>query len=292
MQTRRRVLSVISAMALWCVGGCTERSGTSPALSLPARALNNVHYGVDAAQVMDVQLPAGRSVRTAVVVFIHGGAWEGGDKAVFTPTDISKFVAQGYACVNINYRLASVPLNIHDPLLSNDVTAALDYVAQHATDYVVAPSTFALVGHSAGAHLALLAAYRYDPQHRIKAVVSLSGPTDLTAPSFLAIPDVQGILERYLGSTKLAQPAQWAGASPVAQATSASPPTLIVHGQLDGLVPYAQAAALHARLVALKVPDDYRLFPSYDHDLTYVTLGYFPNSVWDPTLAWFATYLK
>ena len=74
----------------------------------------------------------------------------------------SRFAARGYATANINYRLASVPLNVHDPILSDDVTAALDYVAVHGNEYHVASAKFAVVGHSNGAHLALLAAYKYN----------------------------------------------------------------------------------------------------------------------------------
>ena len=209
MHTRRRVLFALFAIAASICSGCGDKSASTAAPApLPARSLDNVRYGADTAQVLDVRLPAGRSSSTPVVMFIHGGAWEGGDKAVFTPTDLSKFTARGYATVNINYRLASVPLNIHDPMLNDDVTAALDYVAAHATEYVVSSGKFALVGHSAGAHLALLEAYKYNSSRRIKAVASLSGPTDFNSAEFLAIPDVMGILERYLGVTKAAQPAR------------------------------------------------------------------------------------
>ena len=227
-----------------------------------------------------------------MVAFIHGGAWEGGDKGVFSPTDLARFAARGYATANINYRLASVPLNVHDPILSDDVTAALDYVAVHGNEYHVASAKFAVVGHSNGAHLALLAAYKYNSQRRIKAVASLSGPTNFVDPAFQGVPSVQGILERYLGVTFAAQPAQRTGTSPVSVATATSPPTILLHGRLDALVPYTQAEQLNARLLALPVPTDYRLFPTYNHDLNYVALNHFGDDVWDPTLAWFATYLK
>ena len=281
------------AIAASIGSGCGEKSPTTATPApLSARSLDNVRYGTDAAQVMDIRLPAGRSASTPVVVFIHGGGWDGGDKGIFTATDLNTFLARGFACVNINYRLASTPLNIHDPMLSNDVTAALDFVAQQAAGYVVSGSTFGLVGHSAGAHLALLAAYKYDPQRRIKAVASLSGPTDFNAADFLAVPGILGILERYLGVTKAAQPARWTGASPIAQATATSPPTILLQGRLDGLVPFSQAASMHARLVSLNVPDDYRLFATYDHDLSYAAIGRFPDDVWGPTLAWFTKYVK
>lgn len=260
--------------------------------ALPAASFVNVSYGIDAFQKMDVLLPAGRDASTPVVVFIHGGGWSGGDKAIFTPGDLAKFTAAGYAAVNINYRLASNAANIYDPLLSQDVTAVLDFIAAHASEYHVSGSTFALVGHSAGAHLSLLASYKYDPAHRIKAVATLSGPTDLNDATFLAIGGIRATVETYLGVTQAAAPARWTDASPVAAATAAAAPTIIVQGSVDVLVPKVQGDKLDARLTTLGVPHAYHLYPPYNHDLGYAVLLHFPDDVWNPVLAWFATYLR
>ncbi len=284
----RRILIPVAAALCACSG----TSDSTPTARVPARSINNVAYGTDPAQVMDVRLPADRSSTTAVVVFIHGGGWEGGDKSIFTAADLSAFTARGYATVNINYRLSSVPRALHDPIMSNDVTAAIDYVAARAVEYQVASSTFAVVGHSAGGHLALLAGYKYNPSGRIKAVASLAGPTNLIAPDFLAIPTIRELIERYLGVTMAAQPARWTQASPLSVATASSPPTILLQGRLDGLVPYTQAESLNARLVALRVPVDYRLFPTYDHVLNYLARNQFGDDIWNPALAWFATHLK
>ena len=289
MRPTRQQLVALCLATSW---GCADKHPSAPITPLSAQSMENIHYGTDPLQVMDVRLPAGRSATTGVVVFIHGGGWEGGDKSVFSPADLTKFTARGFATANINYRLTSVPLNVHDPMLSNDVTAALDYVAAHAGEFHVASATFAVVGHSAGAHLALLAGYKYNSQNRIKAVASLSGPTNLVDPAFLAVPSVQGLIERYLGVTLNAQPARWTGASPVSAATATSPPTILLQGRLDVLVPYTQAEQLNSRLLALRVPVDYRLFPTYSHELNYLALNRFGDAVWDPTLAWFATYVK
>lgn len=286
---RQRRLFALVAVAL-CA--CSSTSDSTPTAPVAARSLVNVAYGADPAQVMDIQLPAGRSSTTAVVVFIHGGGWEGGDKSIFTAGDLSAFTARGYATVNINYRLSSVPRAIHDPIMSNDVTTAMDYVAARAAEYQVASGTFAVVGHSAGGHLALLAGYKYNASGRIKAVASLAGPTNLIAPDFLAIPSIRELIERYLGVTMAAQPARWTGASPLSVATAASPPTILLQGRQDVLVPFTQAEALQARLAVLRVPVDYRQFPTYDHALNYLALNRFGDDIWNPTLAWFATHLK
>jgi acetyl esterase/lipase len=258
--------------------------------SEPAVSLTNVPYGSDRAQVMDLELPAGRTGATAVVVFIHGGGWSGGDKSIFLPVDLHRFAAAGFATANINYRVANG--TIHDPVLSQDVTAALDFVAANAGEYQVSPNRFALVGHSAGAHLALLAAYRYDPARRIKAVASLAGPTDLTDPSWLQMPGIRSTIENYLGVSQAQAPDRWIGASPLLVATALAPPTILVYGQQDILVPFTQGDRLAAALGQLGVPVDHRRFPTYNHDLGYVTNFHFPDDVMDPIVTWFTRYLK
>ncbi len=280
--------TVVLVNALILCGACTE-SSTAPE---PAQSFANISYGADPAQVMDVVLPAGRSSSTPVVVFIHGGGWSGGDKAIFTAYDLGKFTARGYAAVNVNYRLANTATNIHDPDLSDDVTAALDFIAANAGEYKVATTRFALVGHSAGAHLALLAGYKYNASGRIKAVASMAGPTDLNDATFLAIPFIRGTIENYLGVTQAAQPARWTAASPVSVATANAPATIILQGTLDVLVPYALAQKLDARLAVLGVAHEYHLFSSYNHDLDYVSFLHFPDAVWNPTLAWFDLHVK
>ena len=57
-------------------------------------------------------------------------------------------------------------------------------------------------------------------------------------------------------------------------------------------MPYTQAEQMNTRLLTLQVPVAYHLFATYNHDLNYVALNHFGDDVWDPTLAWFATYVK
>src|SRR5436190_20202373 len=75
---------------------------------LAAQNQANVAYGTDAAQKMDIYLPAGRSgSSTKVIILIHGGGWSTGDKADFNSyVDTLKRRLPGYAIFNINYRLA------------------------------------------------------------------------------------------------------------------------------------------------------------------------------------------
>src|SRR5688572_4532252 len=73
--------------------------------------LKDIAYGSDPLHTMDLHLPAMRTTKTKVVVFIHGGGWREGSKEQFEPF-IGQFVAAGLATVSINYRHANVDENI------------------------------------------------------------------------------------------------------------------------------------------------------------------------------------
>ena len=98
-----------------------------------------------------------RGDRYPAVIAIHGGAWRFGDKGeVFAPHH--RYLASlGYVVFDIQYRLS------HEckwPHMLDDVCAAVDWVQHYAAAYQIDPTRVALLGRSAGGHLALLAAYR------------------------------------------------------------------------------------------------------------------------------------
>lgn len=147
---------------------------------LPQQTLLNVHYGNDSLQTMDVYLPKNRSVNTTKsLVLIHGGGWNSGSKEEFT-TYIDSFRNRmpDYAIFNVNYRLASGGHLF--PTQEHDVKAAIDFIISKAGDYHISLDGFVLLGVSAGAHLALLQAYKYGSP-KVQAVVDYFGPTDLIA---------------------------------------------------------------------------------------------------------------
>jgi acetyl esterase/lipase len=142
--------------------------------------LKDVAYGADPLQKMDVYLPAGRSqANTYTLVMVHGGSWAGGDKADFN-ADITnvRSMLGNYAIFNINYRLANGS-SVTLPQLVADVDAAFEFIAGKAAHYNINTGKMAVMGASAGGHLALLKAYKSNTNGRIKAVVDLFGPTDL-----------------------------------------------------------------------------------------------------------------
>jgi len=146
------------------------------------QTLTDVSYGSDPAQRMDVYLPAGRTTSTTkVFIMVHGGAWTTGDKTEFNEyIPIFKQRLPGYAIFNINYRLAALPTANAFPTQENDVKAAFDFIMGKAGEYKFNHEKLAVLGASAGGHLALLQAYK-NTTPKVKALIDMFGPTDMTA---------------------------------------------------------------------------------------------------------------
>ena len=103
-------------------------------------------------QTLDVYAPA-EGKNHPVVVWIHGGGWQAGDKK-----DVQKkpqaFVDKGFVFVSINYRL--LPDKVTIKQMAGDVAKAIRWTHDHAKDYGGDPNTIFVMGHSAGAQLAAL----------------------------------------------------------------------------------------------------------------------------------------
>lgn len=217
--------------------------------------MKNVSYGSDTAQKLDVYLPANRdSANTKVILFIHGGSWVGGDKNEFNDA-IAAIRTQlpGYAIFNMNYRLANSQNRF--PGQVNDIQSAISFIENNAAEYKVNTNKVCLVGASAGAHLALLHAYKSNSRGKIKAVVDLFGPTDL---SFMythhPIPqEARYLLMNLLGKTPASGASLYEQASPINFVNAQTVPTLIFHGTEDMVVPISQSNALKAKLQANNV---------------------------------------
>lgn len=181
---------------------------------LSAQTFNDVAYGNDTAQKMDIYLPANRETDTTkMIILVHGGAWLEGDKKDFNSyVSILKQRLPSYAIANINYRLATVAAN-HFPTQENDMKAALDFLVQKSNEYRVSQK-FVLLGASAGAHMVLLQAYKYSTP-KIKAVVSFFGPTDMALLYNSSAANAQFAMQILLGGTPLTNPSIYQQSSPI-----------------------------------------------------------------------------
>jgi acetyl esterase/lipase len=169
------------------------------------------------------------------VIVVHGGSWAGGDSQQLP--EINSYLAKkGYNVTSINYRMAP---KWQTPAPVEDIEACITYLKAHATELNIDTSRLVLLGRSAGAQIALLAAYTlHNPA--IKGVIDFYGPADMvwgySIPSNPLIMDSRKVMNQYVGGTYKQVPQKYFNCSPVEFVTKDSPPTLMIHGMNDVLV--------------------------------------------------------
>jgi acetyl esterase/lipase len=207
------------------------------------------------------------------VVRIHGGSFTHGNRSDMPDWD-RWFNGLGYTVFDVDYRLPP-PVRWLDEI--GDVKCALGWVFAHAADQKIDPARISVVGFSAGATLAMLAAYSMgDPKLppscdvapvNIRSVISLYGIPDMprlydTSPSRRLVHESSA---RYIGGSPSEYPDRHATVSPLSYINPSSPPTIAFLGMNDRIVPSEQLDTLDAALKqAGAVSEAYRL-PATDH---------------------------
>jgi acetyl esterase/lipase len=192
---------------------------------------HDISYGPDARQKLDIYKPLGAVGPLPVIVFVHGGSWEEGNKNGYTFAGRA-LAAQGFVTVVMNYRLH--PKHRY-PAFVEDVALALRWSADNSASYGGDPSKLYGVGHSAGAYnlaMAVLDERYAATRPKLAGVVALAGPFDfvpldspITIKVFGEVPDLPNT-------------------QPVNHAKADAPPFLILHGTADKTVYPRNAAAL------------------------------------------------
>lgn len=247
-------------------------------------------------QTLDVYLPLSPVFeQTPVVVYFHGGAWVTGTKETVNTSRYSPAVQAlreaGYAVVTPNYTLAT---RGHSPFPDciEDALAAMHWVQEHAGQYRFDLDNVGIWGESAGAHLAMAVAYgdaermgvTGDEQPTLRYLVDVYGPNDLEALYRMrTITEVKATLAQLppalaqsLDITELLfgfapeQDAERARAimrrySPIHDVDADEPPTLLIHGDADQVVPFDQSLALQARLKTLGVEHEFHRLEGVNH---------------------------
>ena len=221
-----------------------------------------VNDSKDPYQTMDIQLPEQMLEPVPVLVFLHGGAWVIGDK---TDEELSATIdaalADGYAVVRVNYRLAQ---NAKWPAQIYDCKAAIRFIRANAEKYNLNPDQIAVLGCSAGAHLAQmlgvtngntefedLSMGNKEVSSDVQAVVSMYGISDVSTWS--QTKDLTNIIGNgkdpstmLLGENYTAE--QALAASPITYVSSKTVPMFIGHGKNDTLVGCEQSITLSEKL--------------------------------------------
>lgn len=236
---------------------------------------------VDGSLRLDRYAQAATGGARPAIVVVHGGSWRAGDKGEtnLSNTEWSRaFASRGYVVYDVQYRLA--PAAQH-PVPMNDVLCALAHVRTQAVADGVDPERVVLIGRSAGAHLALLAAYRAreTPCGRpagVAGVVALYGPTDLIAgyeiPADPDLIDGRSALRDLLGGTPEQVRDRYLDASPQTWVAGAVP-TLLFHGVADQIVYPRHSDDLARKLREAGVPTVYVRFPWSGHGFDMISVG-------------------
>ncbi|HXG71837.1 MAG TPA: alpha/beta hydrolase [Gemmatimonadaceae bacterium] len=213
----------------------------------PGVARTTLGYASRTSGVLQLDMYRSQALTTPLplVVVIHGGSWSGGSRADL-PELNHHLAARGYAVAAVSYRFAP---RFPNPAATDDVNAAIDFLKANADRLVLDASRIALIGRSAGGHLALLSAYTKQDS-AIRGVVAFYPPTDqrfgYNNPS--KVIKSQRILRSYLSGTPVTRPEAYDSTSPIKFVSPQTVPTLLIHGTKDELVSVRQSRMLDVRL--------------------------------------------
>ncbi len=243
---------------------------------------SNVPYANDTLKkhLLDIYLPQNAGNNTPLIVWVHGGAWMLNDKYAdmgYMKNTIKGFIDNGYALASIDYRFST---NAVFPAQIQDCNQALEYLYQHAVQYKLDKNRIALIGFSAGGHLASLMALSNNnavkefylagikTHFKIKCVLDFYGPSDfviLGASPDTSINNARNPVSILLGALPLERPDLAKRASPVTYVDKNDPPFLIVQGEKDESVPYTQSKLLSSWLTIAGVKNQLIIVPNAPH---------------------------
>jgi acetyl esterase/lipase len=216
---------------------------------------------------LDVYKPA--EGNGAAVLLVHGGGWSRGSKDMLVE-HCRALANQGFTALAQEYRLngeAFFPANIHD------VKRAIRWAKSHAGELGFDPDRLCLEGHSAGAHLVLLAAgtpddTRLDPPEGAGGVsASVAAVCAIYPPVLFHVGEARpsGSLpaRALLGGGASDEAA--ALASPIEHVTAAFPPAMLLHGDADKVVPVSASRRFEERLRAVGGKCDLHIYAGLPH---------------------------
>ncbi len=206
--------------------------------------------------------------KKSCIIVVHGGSWAGGDSKQL-PELNSYLAIQGYNVAAINYRLAP---KWQTPAPVEDIKAAMVYLCKNADELHIDTNNFVLIGRSAGAQIALLAAYTLH-DNRLKGVVDFYGPADMiwgySIRSNPLIMDSRKVMEDYIGGNYSQVPQKYAECSPLEFVDRQSIPTLIIHGENDVLVSREHSRRLNLKLQQNDIKHYWLKLPWATHGFDY-----------------------
>jgi acetyl esterase/lipase len=240
-------------------------------------------------QAMDVVAPSAGSGRP-MVLLIHGGGWRHGlrndDSLRFTARVLA---GQGYVAATASYRLTLAGVQNRFPAGVSDARCAVRWLRQNAAAYGGDPNRIAVMGVSAGGHLASMLGTARDESRLddgscslpgsvspgVQAAVAYYAPSELVSCAALTICRLSATA--FLGADPMANVSLARFASPMTYVDASDPPHLLVHGSSDGAVSVEQSRAFRTALLARGVATGYVEIPGLDH--AFPILGASPSVI-------------
>lgn len=239
-----------------------------------------------------------------VLVMTHGGGFAGGSVNEQLLPYARWFANEGYLVIGANYTLSSGKVHAWN-IAEGQIACALQWAGEHARDYGGDTSRLGMYGESAGGNLVINTSYKI-------AAGTIVSPCRGPVPKVRALSTIYpavGIIEayanehrlgetgrlfdeQYLGGTPKQFPERYASVQSVNSVHAAAPPTLVIFGESDHLVPpegtrrFVEAArGAGTRVRSIEVP-----FGEHGFDLVSGSVG---AQVWrQATLKWFARYVR
>ncbi len=298
-------LALLATVSLVAIPLCGFAAPAPPQVTVG----RNVVYGMvsGAALLLDIHRPA--RPNGFGIVFIAGSGFQadpgyGARPIKETQIDLwgPPLTAAGYTVFAINHRGAP---RFHYPAAIEDVQRAIRFVRSNAAAYRIDGVRLGGLGGSSGGNLISLAAVRAAPgtpddpdavnrePATLAAIVLRAAVTDLRAlPTAAGANFVVSYMEAPPGG---AANEAYDAASPVTQVSTRSPPTLLIHGDADDLVPYSQSVAMEAAFLAAQVPTRLVTVPGGKHGADFGAGGARPRewpNYYGETVRWFDTHLR
>lgn len=228
----------------------------------------NIPYNNDTLKkhLLDIYLPANATRDVPLVIWVHGGGWLSNNKYAdmgYMKATIAEILKSGYGLASIDYRFSTDAVF---PAQIQDCNKAVAFLYENAGKYGIDKNRFALMGFSAGGHLASLMGlsknnkvgdffmFKTSKSFDFKAVVDFYGPAELVLfPKANDPKSPEGIL---IGAAPLDRPDLAEIASPVTYVDKNDPPFLIIHGEKDDLVSPNQSRLLSGWLTSVGVQNE------------------------------------
>lgn len=251
----------------------------------PLLVSRNLAYGPTNDEDLDVYQPRASKPLPAVLL-VHGGGWMKGDK-LDLKTLATTLAGAGFVVFDANYTLATAS-NAGYPNQLDQLETAVSWIRSHASNYGVDPARVGALGASAGGNLvALLGLVPTGPctsGARVAAVVSWSGPMDLTAlyqHPCVSARKCEGINRVGIGDfagcpTPTSCPAKYQAASPASHVGGDDPPIYLFNSS-DEVIPEDQAANMATSLAGKGVTHQLTVYPGTKHARAYTQLALAPS---------------